>query len=739
MRFPQPTAPRALTALLLMLASVAASPQEPVSDRPARRPRVALALGGGSAKGIAHVGVLQWLEEHHVPVDAIAGSSSGAFIGGAYATGMPAAEILEMLTSTDWDLMLRPDIPYPLKSFRRKEDDREYSIKVEAGLRHGFRLQSGLNSGHRIGLLLSRIALPYSTIESFDDLPVRFRCVATDLQKGGVVVLDRGPLAPALRAAMALPGTFDPVRLGGRLLVDGGILNNLPVDVARAMGAEVVIAVSVDVPDTDKPPETIGAVADRAVSLMMQDLNRPRQRQADVVILPDLDGFTGGDFRKSEAIAERGYAAAAAQADALIRYALDADAWEDYQRTRHERRRPRIGPVSFVEVTGVSEAAAAQIARRAEHDLAPIPGPTEIEPLLDRVIGLGRYASAMYDRRQRGGREGLGIEIRDKSYGPPFMRFSLDLDNENKDVNVTLGSRVTLMDVTGLGSEWRVDTSLGSKLGVATELLQPVSGRGPLRRGVFLAPRGFYLRTSENLYADGELVAIDTRQRLGAGLDLGWIFGRRTQIRAGYEAAYVRDVMRIGDLIPGTRGAEQSARVRVDYDGQDRAYFPTRGVRFTSGATWQVAAPDVAADFGRAEGRLSVAWPIARGHQMTLEADGGTTFGSTPKVLYQFSLGGPFRLGAFAPNALRGPHFLLGGVGYRTRLGRLPTLLGDRLYVTALVEMGSVFDRLTGSRFEPSFTAGLAADTLFGPVFVGGSAGRNGAFRAYFLVGTGVR
>ena len=697
-----------------------------------------LALGGGSAKGIAHAGVLQWLEEHRVPVDAIAGTSTGAFVGGAYATGMSAAEIQEMLRSADWDLILRPDIPYPLKSFRRKEDDREYPIKLDAGLRHGFRLQSGLNPGHHIGLLLSRVALPYSMVESFDDLTIPFRCVATDLEKGGVVVLDRGPLGPALRASMALPGTFDPVRLSGRLLSDGGILNNVPVDVARAMGADVVIAVSAGAPERDKPPETMGAVANRAIDLMMQDLERPRLRQADVVIVPDLEGFGSSDFRKSDAIVARGYAAAAAQADALLRYALDAEAWAKYREALRERRHPRTGPVSFVEVTGVSDAAAAQIARRLERDLAQAPDPTTIESHLDRVIGLGRYASAMYDRRWRGDREGLGIEIRDKSYAPPFVKFSLDLDNENKDINLTLGSRITLMDVTGLGSEWRVDTSLGSTLSLATELLQPLGGSGPVRRGAFVAPRALYARTSENLYADGELVAIYSRQRVGAGFDLGWIFGRSTQLRAGYEAAHVRNVTRVGDLLPRSRGAEQAARIRFDYDGQDRAYFPSQGVRFTSGAAWMVDAPDAPRGFGRAEGALSVAWRIARQHHATFHADGGASFGQAPPILYQFSLGGPFRLGAFPPNAFRGPNFLLGGAAYRTQLGRLPNLLGDRLYLTGLVEIGSVFDRLGGARFKSSFTAGLAADTFFGPFFVGGSVG-NGGVRAYFIVGTLVR
>jgi NTE family protein len=724
---------RALAGLLLALTAVAACSQEPL-----RRPRVGLALGGGSAKGMAHAGVLQWLEEHHIPVDAIAGTSMGALVGGAYATGMSAVEIQEMLRSADWDLILQPDIPYPLKSFRRKQDDREYPIKLEAGLRHGFRLQSGLSSGHRIGLLLSRIAFPYSTVGSFDDLTIPFRCVATDLETGAVV-LDRGPLAPALRASMALPGTFDPVRLRGRLLSDGGILNNVPVDVARVMGADVVIAVNVGAAERDRPPETISAVANRAIDLMMEDLSAPRLRQADVVIVPDFEGVSSSDFRESEAIVARGYAAAAAQASALLRYALDEEAWAKYRETLRERRRPSTGPVSFVEVTGVSDAAAARIARRLTRDIGHAPDSTAIESDLDQVIGLGRYASAMYERRQRGDREGLGIEIRDKSYAPPFVKFSLDLDNEGKDINLALGSRITLMDVTGLGSEWDVDTSLGSTLGVATEVLQALGVGGPLHGGAFVAPRAIYVRTSENLYTDGDLMAIYNRQRLGTGLDLGWIFGRGTQLRAGYEVAYVRNITRVGDLLPRSSGAEQAARIRFDYDGQDQAYVPNRGVRFTSTATWMVQAPDASRSFGMAEGTMSVAWQIAPQHHAAFYVDGGASFGQPPPILYQFSLGGPFRLGAFPENAFRGPDYFLGGAAYRTPLGRPRNLLGGRLYLTGMVEVGSAFDRLRSARLNSSITGGITADTLFGPFFAGASLGNGGTFRAYVIVGTHVR
>lgn len=728
-------------ALALGLLLLASPSRETVPDDvPAMpRPRVGLALGGGSAKGIAHVGVLKWLEEHHIPVDAIAGTSTGAFIGGAYAAGMSAADIEELMRAADWDLIMRPDIPYRLKSFRRKEDDLEYAIKLEAGLRHGFRLQSGLNPGHRIGLLLSRVAFPYSTVADFDDLAIPFRCVATDLETGEAVILKDGPLGPALRASMALPGTFDPVRLNGRLLSDGGILNNVPVDVVRGMGAAVVIAVSVGGQERDTPAETIGAVANRAIGLMMEQLDEPRLRRADVVILPDLGALGSSDFRQSGAIVALGYAAAQARAEALLPYALSDAEWDKYQRTRAGRERPKNGPITFVEVRGVSPEAAIQIADRFDEVLGQSPDPDTIESTLDWVIGLGRHASAMYHRRLRGRDEGLGIEIRDKSYGPPFVKFSLDVDNEDKDVNLTVGARVTVMDPIGAGSEWRIDTSLGSTLGLSTELLKSLGGRGPLSRGAFLAPRASYVRTTESLYVGSELRAIYSRQRMGAGFDLGWIIGRATQFRIGYETAFVRNVTRVGDRFPRDQGSEQSARARFSYNGQDRAYLPTRGARFNATASWRLDVPDVARDFGALEAGGSAAFRLSNRQHVALSADAGMSLGGDPPTLYQFTLGGPFRLSSFPPQAFRGSNFALGRVAYRAAIARLPDLLGDRLYVTGIVEAGSAFDRAQGARIKTSFSGGLVADTFLGPFFAGASVGNGGGVRAYFLIGSLIR
>lgn len=726
-----------LVATALALVSRAAWSQE---ASPTPRPVIGLALGGGSARGMAHAGVLQWLEEHHIPVDRIAGNSTGALMGASYATGLSAEDIKTLLRTADWDTILRPDIPYPLKSYRRKEDDREYAVKLEAGLRHGLRLQSGINPGHHLSLMVSRILLPYSGVASFDDLPIPFRCVATDLEKGETVVFDHGPLAPAVRASMSLPGTYDPVRLDGRLFADGGILNNIPVDVAKDMGADVVIAVRVGPKAEETVPETIGGIANRSITLMMQALERPRLRRAEVVILPDLEGLTAADFRKSEEFAIRGYQAAEARRDVLLPLALDDEAWSEYRAALEARKTPGREAVTFVEVNGVSDGAGEQIAKSLVRHIGTNPKAKDVEADLNQIIGLGRYASATYGRRVIGDTAGLGVEIRDKSYAPPFVRFALDVDNEEKDVSLSLGSRITLMDVTGLGSEWRFDASVGSTLAFGTELYQPLGGERPLRGGAFLSPRARYSRTSENLYEADELVAIYSRQRAGAGLDLGWNSGGSTRFRAGYDIAYLQSVTRVGEPSQSrASGTEQALRARFDYDGRDAAYLASRGVRLTGTAQWFLEAPDAPRRFGTVEGALLAARSVGAKNILSFAAEGGTSFGGAPPILHQFGLGGPFRLGAYPPYAFRGPQYLLGSLAWKIPVGRLPKLLGGSLYLETLVEGGSAFEDLSRARLKASVTAGLASDTLFGPVFVGASVGQGGATRVYFMIGRLVR
>src|SRR5580698_3484911 len=223
---------------VLALSSAVAAAQDPQppqngATQPVARPRIGLALSGGGALGLSEIGVLEWMEQNHIPVDRVAGTSMGSIIAAMYATGMAPEEIKKFAENVDWEDALRSEPTYRQLGYRRKQDRRDYQIEAALGLKHGLKGPNGFNSGHGVGLLLDRIAFPVPGIASFDDLPIPFRCVATDMLSGDRVVLHDGSLATAVRASMAIPGVFTPVEVGGRVLADGGMVENIPVDVVR--------------------------------------------------------------------------------------------------------------------------------------------------------------------------------------------------------------------------------------------------------------------------------------------------------------------------------------------------------------------------------------------------------------------------------------------------------------------------------------------------------------------------
>src|SRR6201987_3522433 len=233
-----------LAVFLVCFTPISGSTQETSSS--ARQPKLGLVLEGGGALGLAHIGVIQYLEERHIPVSYIAGTSMGGLVGGVYATGRDPAEVRDLVKGINWDEVISGQIVYNDLSFRRKQDAREYPSGLEFGLRKGVQFPSGFNSGQQVDLILDRVALPYSQLQSFGDLPIPFACVATDLVTKGEHVFRSGPLDLALRSTMSLPGIFTPVVHEVHIFVDGGLMNNIPVRVAKEMGAEVVLGVHLE-------------------------------------------------------------------------------------------------------------------------------------------------------------------------------------------------------------------------------------------------------------------------------------------------------------------------------------------------------------------------------------------------------------------------------------------------------------------------------------------------------------
>ncbi len=703
---------------------------------PRPRPKIGLALGGGSSWGFAHIGVLRWFEEHRIPIDYLAGTSMGGLIGGAYATGMSADEIQRMISGFDWDQAFAGRAPYAAKNFRRKEDRRAFPVNFEIGLRGGLKSPAGLDPVHPVGLLLSRIAYPYSSLPNFDQLPIPYRCVATDMEKAEAVVLGDGSLAVAMRATMAIPGVFTPVERDGRILADGGMINNVPADVVKAMGAEIVIAVDVGTELEDRAKfQSVTGMAAQAISVMIYHRSRQVVQLADLVIAPEIAALPSKDFRESVAIAAQGYKAAAARARVLEKFSLDEAEWQRHLAARAQRRRTREPVPEFVElqVGGAPPAPDGRLKLEIPtHRPVDLPG---LERQLTRVTGEGRYESLLYELKKRDEREGLLIRANEKSYGPPFVNFGFDINNArfgNADVN--FATRLTFMNVGHPQAEARLDLGIGTLAQVAAEYYRPLG-----RTKLFVAPRAFHERTTRDLFAGESKIAEYRVRQAGAGADLGYQLGLSNEFRFGLQVSRINARVRIGDpLLPGILDTAQFLRFRYAHDSLNNGVVPTHGLTLTSDVRWYYRSPTGAASSTRqttGELRLGAFRELTARNVGFLLFSGGTALQPDPTGLFQFSLGGPLRMGAFHQGELVGRHYFYLSPGFMRRIGRLPDFVGGKIYAGAWIENGSAFQQFNRISYRSDLSSGLVMDTRFGPVFIGGSWSEGGRAKIYFAIG----
>ena len=709
------------------------------------RRKVGLALGGGSARGFAHIGVLRWFEEHRIPVDYISGTSMGGLVAGAYASGMSPDEIQALMKEVDWDLMFIADSPYKYKTFRRKMDKRAFPSQLEFGLKGGLTLPGGLNPGQQIALLFDRIALSYGDMESFDDLPTPFRCVATDLKNAEAVVLGKGSLAQAMRATMAIPGVFTPVNFENWLLVDGGALNNIPADVTKKMGADTVIAVNVGADSATEAQTRASLVAllGRTIDTMMTTSIRQALKDADVIVDPDLVGLTSMDWRRSGDLADRGYAAAEAMKEKLLPLAVDQAAFDAFQATRLSKRRDVSTAVpEFLSVIGVDDREETYI----RETLAPLLGQTlDYAQIADRILtvtGTDRYEYLTYRPIRTDGKDGLEVRARPKPYGPPFLQVSPELTNvDSSTFSVNLGGRMIAYDWVGTGSEVRVDAIVGTRRGLAAEIWRPL-GASPL----FVAPRAYYQRTPRNGYLDERLVAEYRFTRTGGGIDLGVTAGRHAELRLGVDVADVGGRIRVGSpLLPQVDGTEKYGTLAFVWDNQTSPVVPTKGHFMRSRLRYYFGAP--AATGGAAQtviaspqefwqGEVTGSWfrRVHREDRLFVSYGLGSSFGEQP-LINDFSLGGPLRLSAFNGDELRSSNYVLGGLGYLKRVGRMADVLGGNIYLGGWFESGSAHTEWGDMTYRSSVSLAGVMETLLGPVYLGTAFDFDGRYRFYIGIG----
>ncbi len=709
------------------------------------RPRIGLVLGGGGARGAAHIGVLKVIEENKIPVDYIVGTSMGAIVGGLYASGMSPDEIEKTFNSIDWkdlftDRPSREDL-----SFRHKQA-RKQLIDFEMGFKKGkFVLPKGLIAGQKLGFLLKSMTLQVSDIEDFDKLPIPFRPVATDIETGEMVVLKKGNLAEALRASMSVPAVFSPVEIDERVLVDGGIVKNLPVDIARQMGADIIIAVNVGVPLAKR--EKLGSLIDitmQVVGIMtLQNVKEElsKIKEKDLLISPDLGDYTTSDFIKAQEIIKLGEAESRKFTDGLKRYRASD---EEYKGFLAKQRRKEIEPVriDYVKVEKPKRVDSRRIAKRVKTKPGVVLNLETLKADLTRVYEIGDFekvdfrldeelgnfpdSSSRAESRDLNDKQGLLIDTREKSWGPDYVRFGLNISDDFRgDAYYNFITEYTKTELNSLGAEWKNEFQLGRTRRFFSELYQPLDYSDLF----FVAPKFKYERAVTDVFSGNSRIAEYRVNTLEGGFDTGVNFGTYAQTRLGILRSNIdAEAIVGGEDLPRfdiNQGALTSAFI---YDQIDDSNFPKYGI--ASEVRLFNAEKTLGADesYEKLEFGLIKATTFNK-HTFLMSLDGGMRLGREIPFYDELTLGGFLTLSGYRKGQLRGQYSGLGRLIYYYEAFGLSNQWIDGIYLGGSFETGNVWNKRRHVKLNDLLYGGtvfVGADTIFGPLYLGYGATEGG-------------
>ncbi len=699
----------------------------------AARPRIALVLSGGGARGFAHVGVLKALEAARVPVDWVVGTSMGAIVGGLYASGMNAQAMERELLAIDWAglFVSRPDRRH--LSQRQKEEDFEFSPVLQLGFRDGeFRLPTGAVSTRSLEWLLRRYTLPTRHLSSFDALPIPFRAVATDMETGEAVVLSHGDLAAALRASMSVPGVFSPLEVDGRLLGDGGLVNNLPVDVARALGADVVIAVNIGTPLAGR--ETLSSVLGVSAQMINILTEQNVQRSVasltrhDLLLAPPLGKVTAGDFAQAADIALLGTRYAETVQASLARFSVSPAEYAAWQLQRLPVGEPTPAALAFVRIEGVDADRGRYLVRQMDTAPGQALDTTQLEADLRQLSASSDYGRVDYrlSPDDRTLAEGLVVQVQDNPLGHNFFRVGLDLRTDFQGEGAfNLRINHNRHWLTPNGTEWRNQLSMGDTTGLRTEIFHPWGGN----RDRFVSAYAGVHKTKVELFdADGVAQALLGRRTLRVGLDHGWTTGRAGQlgdVRVGLFAAR-RSVD--PELVHGDAQAtytkqawwDRGARASLVADQLDHANFPQSGYRLKAVAeVGQRRLDGVSSPFARMDIDATRAHSWGP-HTLNLHARVARATNVPASAADEHSLGGFQQLSGYKVGQITGNYLGLLRLGYYQRLALSPGV-ARALFVGGTLEAGNAWKTVTDFRqgqLKTGYSLYVGADTALGPIYL---------------------
>jgi NTE family protein len=701
------------------------------------RPRIGLVLGGGGARGAAHIGVLEVLEKLRVPVDCVAGTSMGALVAGAYAAGLNPGTMRAEMARADWVDMFQDNPVYSELNYRNKELSKRFLPGSETGIgSDGARYQTGVVAGQKIKLFFNRLVRAQMGEPQIQSLPLPLSIIATDIGNGERVVFRDGSLTKAMRASMSVPGLMAPVSHQGRKLVDGGLVDNVPIgEVRERCQAEVVIAVNVGSPllQPDEVGSLLSVSAQMVNILTEQNVSQSlaRLKPDDIYIKPDLQGIGAGDFQRNAETADRGRQAAEAVADRLRRFAVSTADYAAWRRgiDLAERSAPRVDEI---EIAGLRRVNPAAVERHIGLSADRTMDVDALDKGLLRTYGDGYYENVDYSLMTTRDRNILRVTPVEKSWGPDYLRFGVSLEsNFNRESSYSLRAAYHKTWLNSLGGQLVGVGEIGRRASLGLDLYQPVDAQQQffVEAGVTHSneAKGIYqndLRLAD--FRDSRTVAM-----LGGGMNVGLL----GQIRAGWRATRSELTLDTGlPRFPITGSQRYGGWLAsLDFDQRDRLYSATRG--WASRVSYFSSPAD---EYSKLSVDLRTAYPLGSLVLAGRMSYQGALRGSLP-FYDAASLGGFLNLSGFAQGQLQGDDIRYAQIRAEKIIGTLPLGLRGDMRVGLALEAGKIGQPYTETQrtgWLNSTTLFVGGETPLGPVYFGYGYSTSGSSNLYLFLGT---
>lgn len=690
----------------------------------AHRPKIGLVLGGGGARGAAHLGVLKVIEANKVPIDFIVGTSMGAIVGGLYASGLSPEEIEQRINEIDWVDMFKDRPSEEYLSFRDKDDQQRLS-SVEMGVKGGnLVLPRGVMAGQKLGFELKKLTIHTVGISDFDKLNIPFRAVATDLRTGELVVLKKGNLAEAMRASMSIPGVWPPVELDGRILVDGFLVSNVPVEIAKEIGADIIIAVDVVAPpsETEKFDTLIDVVSQMTTIFSRQNVDKSLALlgENDLLIHPKLKDIKPSSFTRMQDAITIGEESARALVDKIRRYTVTDGQFQKFL-VKQRRQDFNTTVVDEIRITGLKRVSERSVRGKLDIKINQPLNLAQLKCDITQIYAMDDFERVDFRIVEENNNNVLVIDAKEKPWGPNFLRFGLNLSSDmSGDSEYTALVDFSMTQLNSLGAEWKNVLQMGETRGIFSEWYQPLDTQDYF----FIAPSFKYERQLRDVYDGDRRIAEYETKYLGGGIGGGINFSSLAQARLDYFRAAIDAGPEVGgiDLLEFNGIQEGALNARLEYDQFDNHKFPKRGI--DTFVNFYSSNKALGADFSyeKLEFGFAKATTFAYRHTLLSTLRFGTTLNQDAPFYDEFTLGGFLNLTGYGRQQLYGQHSGLGQALYYYKFAKDKYGSGGNIYLGGGLEFGNVWQKRSDIKARDLLWGGVlfvGVDSFLGPLYLG--------------------